>query len=520
MPKKFTVSILTYKAFPLVKACIDSVLKHSPIEDLRVILTDNGNKNGAGAYFDQLAAQYPDIFIVAHNAENIGFIEPNKRALALTEGEYFVMLNDDATVPAGWLQALEEPFKIYPKAALSGLKGGCQSLNADFHGRQGGAFEYLEGSCLMCKTEIVKKHGLFADYLEFAYGEDSDLSLRMRQLGYTLHQVPLHLHHVRAQTSRHIPNINAIQAKNHSVLKKVWNHYIRVRKFDYPITVRRWAARGDVLLVTAILKKLSETYPLSPISVETAFPELFKGNPYVAKAATSIPRNFETRIINLDMAYENRNKMSIVDAYCAAAGVKLDSAPITEIHWDEEDDKWVGQFLGVGKGGWCAIHAGPTTWVGKNWPQDKWVSLAKELKEQFGYKIVLIGHGESSPIPCDRDARGVTTANRAAALLSECKLFIGLDSFPLHLAQAAGTPVIGLFGVTLPDMILTDGSAKVGVTGSPSAPDFGIRHRIPGQTMVKSDGYAMASISVEKVLDAVQEISWATGKRRKLEAVS
>ena len=34
----------------------------------------------------------------------------------------------------------------------------------------------------------------------------------------------------------------------------------------------------------------------------------------------------------------------------------------------------------------------------------------------------------------------------AAALLRHARLFIGHDSGPLHLAQAMGTPAIGLFG--------------------------------------------------------------------------
>jgi ADP-heptose:LPS heptosyltransferase len=218
------------------------------------------------------------------------------------------------------------------------------------------------------------------------------------------------------------------------------------------------------------------------------------------------------------MAYENRNKLSIVKAYAEAAGVEIGDHSATEIHWKDEDDKWVDEFLKPGS--WCAVHAGPTTWKGKNWDDVKWRETLTALRKDFGFKIVLIGHGESIPYPCDRDARGVTTSNRCAALLSKCKLMIGLDSFPIHLAQAVGTPVVGLFGVTLPHMILTEGSSHAAVTGSPSAPDYGIRHAIPGQTSVKSDGYAMASITVEQVLEAVQSLAWKTGKKRKMEAVS
>lgn len=517
--KKFTISVLTYRAYPLVKACIQSIFDGSKPGTFDLILTNNGNTNGAGDYFNELQSRYPDCVRVVHNQENKGFINPNNHALVMTKTPYFVMLNDDAEVPNGWLEELEKPFNTYPNAALSGLSGGCQSLNEDFHGRHGGNFEYLEGSCLMCKTDIVKKHGLFSPYLEFAYGEDSDLSLRMRQLGYTLHKVDMPLKHMRAQTAMHVNGIKQIQAKNHAVLRKKWSHYLRVRKFDFPILVRRWAAIGDVLLVTAILSKIKEQNPLSPIIVETAFPELFRDNPYVAHATAKAQRSFDMKYVSLDMAYENKNLLPILDAYCEAADVPAGGYS-TAIYPNEQEREWAQQFLKTGpkksgrptndskqkKSHWIAIHAGPTTWVGKNWPFDRWAKLIPTLQKDFDAKIVLIGHNDTTPLPCERDARGTATIHQTAALLELCDLFIGVDSFPLHCAQAVGTPVIGLFGVTKPEMILTPNGKAIGVTGDKSLKDYGIRHLRPGQCDVLSDGSAMHSIEPHHVLSAVSQV--------------
>jgi ADP-heptose:LPS heptosyltransferase len=515
--KKYTISVLTYRAYPLVKACIQSIFEGSTPGTFDLILTNNGNTNGAAEYFNELQSKYPDCVRVVHNTENKGFIGPNNHALVMTQTPYFVMLNDDAEVPRGWLEELEKPFTIYPKAALSGLSGGCQSLNEDFNGRPHGAFEYLEGSCLMCKTDIVKKHGLFSNYLEFAYGEDSDLSLRMRQLGYTLHKIDMPLKHMRAQTAMHVPQIKQIQAKNHAVLRKKWGHYLRVRKFDFPIIVRRWAARGDVLISTATIKKIKEQNPLSPIIVETAFPDIFRDNPDVAQATTKGQRTFDMRYINLDMAYENKNLLPILDGYAETAEVPKGHDK-TSIYPNAEEIQWAQDFLKaepvaktVGRPKqsatketkWVAIHAGPTTWVGKNWPFERWTELLKALKKEYNANILLIGHNETTPLPCDRDARGTTDHHKTAALLQQCDLFIGLDSFPLHCAQAVGTPAIGLFGVTKPEMILTPSNNAIGVTGDKTLSDYGIRHLRPGQVDVMSDGAAMRSISVAQVLSAV-----------------
>jgi ADP-heptose:LPS heptosyltransferase len=41
---------------------------------------------------------------------------------------------------------------------------------------------------------------------------------------------------------------------------------------------------------------------------------------------------------------------------------------------------------------------------------------------------------------------GKTTLREMAAILKHCKLFIGNDSGPLHIATAAGIPVVGFYG--------------------------------------------------------------------------
>lgn len=499
---KFTVSILCYKALSLARSCIRTVLQNSP-PDTQLILTDNGSPGEVGAFFDSVARESPGRVRVIHNLQNMGFIEPNRLALEMTDTEFFVMLNDDTTVPPGWLEAMEQPFREFPKAALSGLSGGCQSLTHDFHGRQGGNFEYLEGSCLMCSTKIVKEIGLFSPYLEFAYGEDSDLSLRVRRMGYTLHMVNVALNHVRAATARYVPNISQIQAKNHSVLRKKWNHYIRVRKFDYPIVIRRWAARGDVLLVTAILKKLAEENPLSPIYIETAFPEIFRGNPYVKHSAEKIDRAFDTRTINLDMGYESRIRTHIVHAYAEIAGVQLTNY-YTNLFPEKREVVYAETLLK--KGRWCAIHAGPTTWPGKNWPDERWNELALLLRREYGLKIVLCGHSDHTPLSNDRDLRGLTDTHQLCAVLARCALFIGLDSFPMHVSQAAGCPTIGLFGVTSPEFIMTEGSWKLGIASDIKIRETGARHLTAGVTSIPTTGEAMRSITVDQVMGAVAQI--------------
>jgi ADP-heptose:LPS heptosyltransferase len=51
-------------------------------------------------------------------------------------------------------------------------------------------------------------------------------------------------------------------------------------------------------------------------------------------------------------------------------------------------------------------------------------------------------------LPGAIDLVGTLTLPEAAACLARCTLFVGNDSGLMHLAAAAGTPTLGLFGPT------------------------------------------------------------------------
>ncbi len=489
---RFTISILTYTALRQAKACIASVLKST--EPFKLILTANGNPEAA-AYFQQVAVEFPNITVVI-NPNNEGFIEPNRHALTLCDTEFFVMLNDDTVVPPEWLTKLAVPFGEWPTtAALSGPSGGCQSLQPSFHGSKGRNFEYLEGSCLCCKTETVKKHGLFDPHLKFAYGEDSDLSLRMRELGYTLHKVEFNLHHEVSATSRHVPDVRKRQSENHGYLIRRWAHYLKIRDFGYPIVVKRGAAHGDVLLTTPIVRALHERSPLSPIYVETLVPMMYANHPFVTKAERRVPVLPNAHIIDLNNAYESHPDRHIIDSYALRAELE-NVGHRTELYLQPSDEEEAAKLMPDGD--WVAVHCGTSTWKSKEWPVDRWTALVANLRA-MGLKVVLVGmHGPKLSVELDQ--QGATTIHQMAALIKRAKLFIGLDSLPFHCAEAVGTPAIGLFGITDPKYISTrDGGALCICSPEPS---FGLRHRIKNATFADDGGQAMRGITVEMVIKA------------------
>ncbi len=103
-----------------------------------------------------------------------------------------------------------------------------------------------------------------------------------------------------------------------------------------------------------------------------------------------------------------------------------------------------------------AIHTGGY-YPSQRWPDAKFGCLAKKIMKAFSCEVVFIG------APAERrrlyrlakksgpGCRVLTVGFRElAAFLSSCRLFIGNNSGPLHMAAALGLPTVSVMGPTDP----------------------------------------------------------------------
>jgi heptosyltransferase-3 len=116
---------------------------------------------------------------------------------------------------------------------------------------------------------------------------------------------------------------------------------------------------------------------------------------------------------------------------------------------------------GVAPGGFVHIHPA-SRWAFKCWPADRVAALCDALAAK-GLPIVLTSAPDAKEKALIADVRaardqiagpsaetldlsGELSLKELAALTAQAKLFVGVDSAPMHIAAAMGTPVVAIFG--------------------------------------------------------------------------
>jgi heptosyltransferase III len=108
------------------------------------------------------------------------------------------------------------------------------------------------------------------------------------------------------------------------------------------------------------------------------------------------------------------------------------------------------------------VHLHPASrWTFKCWPAERNAALIDALMQR-GERVVIT----AAPDPAEQrfvsdilarcnsrpvDLSGRLSLKGLAALTARARLFVGVDSAPMHIAAAMGTPVVALFGPSGPD---------------------------------------------------------------------
>lgn len=215
MLSKVAIIILNWNGKKDTIECLES-LKHITYPNYEILLVDNGSTDGSVEYFRE---RYPDIEII-ENEKNMGYAEGNNvgiRRVMKNGADYMLLLNNDTVVDPEFLGELVNVAennlrigfagpKVYyynydQKKDIINFAGGKldmwkgRTYHIGLNEVDSGQYDeikevdYVEGSCLLLRKEVIKEIGLL-DPVYFAYWEENDLCMRGNKAGYISIFVP------------------------------------------------------------------------------------------------------------------------------------------------------------------------------------------------------------------------------------------------------------------------------------------------------------------------------------------
>ena len=198
------IVVVTYKARELVATCLEHLVAARRPGD-RIVVVDNASADGTVA---MVRERFPDV-LVLELPRNIGFGRAVNAAAAGGRGDAIVLINNDLFVEPEFVGALLAPLEADPAvgmvAAMSLMPGGehvdgfgieldvalaaYNRLRLRRPDEPAGVLAGPSGGAAAYRRSAFERAGGFDEAL-FAYGEDVDLALRLRQAGWRAAAAP------------------------------------------------------------------------------------------------------------------------------------------------------------------------------------------------------------------------------------------------------------------------------------------------------------------------------------------
>jgi len=221
----------------LVTRCLETVTAEAP-PDWEVIVVVNGDEDGTvGA----IRTRFPQVRLIV-NARNRGVGPARNQGMALSRGQFIILLDADTTVPPGSLTGLIDALQRAPDVAVLGPRlvspsGQRQGTARDFptpltkvrrrlperlaamlppdavpDGDQPRAVGYVIGACQALRRDALGQVGLLDEAI-FYGPEDVDLCLRMWKAGWQVVWDPRFtiVHHEQRLTRRRVLSVLTVR---------------------------------------------------------------------------------------------------------------------------------------------------------------------------------------------------------------------------------------------------------------------------------------------------------------------
>ncbi len=226
-----SVIVVNWNTRDLLERCLAAAQANAGRVSVELIVVDNASADGSAA---MVRERFPGAHLIL-NSDNLGFARANNLGAAAAGGRYLLLINSDAFLTPGALEALVSLADAQPRAGLVGAQlrnadGTFQASHTPFptlwrefliltglgrlvFGRQFPSrgpddglgpqrVDYVEGACLLARRDAYQAvGGLDEGY--FMYAEEVDLCLSMRRHAWEVwYQPAARVTHLGGASSR------------------------------------------------------------------------------------------------------------------------------------------------------------------------------------------------------------------------------------------------------------------------------------------------------------------------------
>ncbi len=242
-----SIIIVSYNTAEMTKRCLTTLLTTISTQKntaLEVIVVDNASQDNTPKVLESIQSEYQKkdiLFTAVLNSQNLGYSKANNKGAAVARGKYLLFLNSDVLVEGVKFESLFELMDKDPSIGVMTVKvilpdgsldpashrgfptlwrsfsyysgfekafGKLPFLNRVFGGyhltyknlKKRHEIDSPTGAFYLTRKEIFNKVKGFDEHF-FMYGEDLDLSLRVKALGYkTIYDPQYAVTHLKYQS--------------------------------------------------------------------------------------------------------------------------------------------------------------------------------------------------------------------------------------------------------------------------------------------------------------------------------
>ena len=231
---KLSVVIVNYNVKYFLELCLYSLYRAINGVPTEIFVVDNASEDGSVEY---LKVRFPEVIFIS-NKENYGFSRANNQAIELAKGEYILVLNPDTVLGENVVKDCISFMDANPQTGGAGVRmitgngsflpeskrgfpdplssfykfAGLSTLFPYSHrfgkyhlrflnNNKSHSVDVLAGAYMLLRKETLQKSGSFDEDF-FMYGEDIDLSYRIKKAGYENYYLPYSIIHYKGESTK------------------------------------------------------------------------------------------------------------------------------------------------------------------------------------------------------------------------------------------------------------------------------------------------------------------------------